>query len=141
MPTSRNALILLGALACLLFVVSCGEREPTLGPEEIWNKFARALSQNNALAIQALATRDLTRRVVRAGPTDFAGLIHTHVSMPVCEIRIVAQDETTTRLEVSYKAAEDAAYSEDFVVLMEKPGRNWRVAAIQGQVAIMLPGF
>lgn len=141
MRPNRNAVAIALLLSLIVLVSACGEKATGLGPKEVWGKFMEALSTKNMMAIQGLADDDLTRQIARSGPADFANLIANHQSSQVREINIVAQDNKTARLEVNYKVSEEAEWATTFIVLMEKPKKNWRVTAVQGDVAMILPGF
>ena len=131
----------LAALAALVLAAAGCEKATGRTPEQVWEKFMDALSTQNLIALPGLATDEFARRVMKAGPADFANLISAHATAKVRDARIVAQDAKTARLEVVYKTAPDDSRGQPFVVLLEKPGKNWRVAAISGEVGMALPGF
>jgi hypothetical protein len=139
MPRSlRLALVI--ALVIAPVLASCGEKATGKSPEEVWAKFMEALSVRNMIALPGLATDEFARRVMKAGPADFANLIAADQTARVREVKVVAQDAKTARLEVAYKMSPDDP-GQKFIVLLEKPKKNWRVVAIEGDVAMVLPGI
>lgn len=139
MRSVRNVVVLC-VLACLAVCAGC-EKASGLSPEQVWWKFMDGLSVKNMLAIQALATDDLTRQIAKAGPADFANLTNAHLTAKEKVFEITAQDKTTARAKVVYRSQPGSEYGQEYIVLFEKPGKNWIVSAIEGEVKLYLPGF
>ena len=127
-------------LALILLPAGC-EKATGQTPEQAWAKFMDALSTQNLIALPGLATEQFARRVMRAGPADFANLISLHATARFRDAKIVAQDARSVRLEVVYKNSADDSGGDKYVFLLEKPGKNWVVAAIEGEVGMVIPGL
>ncbi len=72
---------------------------------------------------------------------DYANLIVAYETNDYTGFEVVAEDQTSLRAKVTYKSSEMAEYGQEFVVLFTRPGKNWKVDKIEGDVKITLPGF
>ena len=140
MRASRRAACAAALLALVLLPTGC-EKATGQTPEQVWGKFMDALSTQNPIALPGLATEAFAKRVMRAGPADFANLISLNATAKVRDVKVAARDARSVRLEVVYKSSPDDPAGDKYVFVLEKAGKNWRVAAIEGEVGMVVPGI